>query len=302
MSSNIQINEKQVSSIFTKSNLPVGDYSVNPYIGCSHACKYCYASFMKRFTGHPEPWGTFLDVKYWPDIKNPQKYSGKELFIGSVTDPYIPQEATYERTRTLLQQLKDSGAKISIATKSDLILRDLDLIKSFPDSRVSWSINTLDEKFRHDMDCAVSIDRRLTAMKKFHNAGIRTTCFISPIFPEITDVKAIIERAKNYCNLIWLENLNLRGDYKAYILDYIENKYPELAPLYHKIYRQKDNGYWENLDKDLRDYTRSIGLDYVVDDDTITRPFNSPPVVVNYFYHSQIKQSAKEKPGCIDHA
>ncbi|AGN25634.1 radical SAM protein [Candidatus Methanomassiliicoccus intestinalis] len=302
MSSNIQINEKQVSSIFTKSNLPVGDYSVNPYIGCSHACKYCYASFMKRFTGHPEPWGTFLDVKYWPDIKNPQKYSGKELFIGSVTDPYLPQEATYERTRTLLQQLKDSGAKISIATKSDLILRDLDLIKSFPDSRVSWSINTLDEKFRRDMDCAVSIDRRLTAMKKFHDAGVRTTCFISPIFPEITDVKAIIERAKNYCNLIWLENLNLRGDYKAYILDYIENKYPELAPLYHKIYRQKDNGYWKNLDKDLRDYTRSIGLDYVVDDDTMTRPFNSPPVVVNYFYHSQIKQSAKEKPGCIDHA
>lgn len=257
---------------------------------------------MKRFTGHPEPWGTFLDVKYWPDIKNPQKYSGKELFIGSVTDPYLPQEATYERTRTLLQQLKDSGAKISIATKSDLILRDLDLIKSFPDSRVSWSINTLDEKFRRDMDCAVSIDRRLTAMKKFHDAGVRTTCFISPIFPEITDVKAIIERAKNYCNLIWLENLNLRGDYKAYILDYIENKYPELAPLYHKIYRQKDNGYWKNLDKDLRDYTRSIGLDYVVDDDTMTRPFNSPPVVVNYFYHSQIKQSAKEKPGCIDHA
>ena len=208
MSSNIQINEKQVSSIFTKSNLPVGDYSVNPYIGCSHACKYCYASFMKRFTGHPEPWGTFLDVKYWPDIKNPQKYSGKELFIGSVTDPYGPQEATYERTRTLLHQLKDSGAKISIATKSDLILRDLDLIKSFPDSRVSWSINTLDEKFRRDMDCAVSIDRRLTAMKKFHDAGVRTTCFISPIFPEITDVKAIIERAKNYCNLIWLENLN----------------------------------------------------------------------------------------------
>ena len=302
MSSNIQINEKQVSSIFTKSNLPVGDYSVNPYIGCSHACKYCYASFMKRFTGHPEPWGTFLDVKYWPDIKNPQKYSGKELLIGSVTDPYLPQEATYERTRTLLQQLKDSGAKISIATKSDLILRDLDLIKSFPDSRVSWSINTLDEKFRRDMDCAVSIDRRLTAMKKFHDAGVRTTCFISPIFPEITDVKAIIERAKNYCNLIWLENLNLRGDYKAYILDYIENKYPELAPLYHKIYRQKDNGYWKNLDKDLRDYTRSIGLDYVVDDDTMTRPFNSPPVVVNYFYHSQIKLSAKEKPGCIDHA
>ena len=57
------INEIDVQSVMTKSTLPVGGYSVNPYVGCLHACKYCYASFMKRFTGHPEPWGTFLDVK-----------------------------------------------------------------------------------------------------------------------------------------------------------------------------------------------------------------------------------------------
>ena len=55
----------------------MGGYSVNPYVGCTHGCKYCYASFMKRFTGHTEPWGTFLDVKYWPEIKNPQKYRGQ---------------------------------------------------------------------------------------------------------------------------------------------------------------------------------------------------------------------------------
>ena len=71
------IKEIKVKSVLTKSNLPVSDYSVNPYVGCSHTCKYCYASFMKRFTNHPEEWGTFLDVKYWDKIKNPQKYSGK---------------------------------------------------------------------------------------------------------------------------------------------------------------------------------------------------------------------------------
>lgn len=297
MNSNLQIKKIQVSGVMTKSNLPVSDYSVNPYVGCSHACNYCYASFMKRFTGHLEPWGTFLDVKYWPEIKNPQKYSGKELFIGSVTDPYLPEEETYERTRTLLQQLQGSGANISIATKSDLVLRDMDLIKSFPDSRVSWSINTLDETFRSEMDCAVSIDRRFAAMKKFHDAGVRTTCFISPIFPEITDVKAIIEKAKNHCNLVWIENLNLRGDYKTWILNYIQDKHPELLSLYYEIYQKKDNSYWENLDKDLREYAASAGLDYVVDNDKILRPFDSPPLVVNYFYHSQIKRSAKEKTG-----
>ena len=88
------IREIEVKSVITKSNLPVSDYSVNPYVGCTHGCRYCYASFMKRFTGHAEPWGTFLDVKVWPEIKNPKKYAGKELFIGSVTDPYLAAGGT----------------------------------------------------------------------------------------------------------------------------------------------------------------------------------------------------------------
>lgn len=230
----------KTKSVLSKSNLPVGDYSVNPYVGCPHACKYCYASFMKRFTGHPKPWGTFLDVKYWPEIKRPERYAGKGLFIGSVTDPYNPYEETYGRTRALLEQLQGSGAQISIATKSDLVLRDLDLIKTFPNARVSWSINTLDESFKTDMDEAVSIKRRLEAMKAFHAAGIRTTCFISPIFPGITDVKEIIQRAKGQCNLIWLENLNLRGSYKSFILEYIQKKHPSLLPLYREIYNQEE--------------------------------------------------------------
>ena len=80
----ILIREVETKNIMTKSSLPVGGYSVNPYVGCTHACKYCYASFMKRFTGHKEEWGTFLDVKHWPKIKNPKKYAGQRVVIGSV--------------------------------------------------------------------------------------------------------------------------------------------------------------------------------------------------------------------------
>lgn len=288
------IKEIEVKNVITKSNLPVCDFSVNPYTGCEHACKYCYASFMKRFTNHPEPWGEFLDVKYWDKIRNPKKYAGKELFIGSVTDPYNPQEEIYGRTRALLTELQGSGAKLSIATKSDLILRDLDIIKTFPDVRVSWSVNTLDEIFKDDMDKAVSIKRRLAAMEAFHKAGVRTTCFISPIFPVITDVKAIIEQAKGHCNLIWLENLNLRGSYKAVIMDYIKEKYPVLLPLYQDIYSLDNRSYWEALDTELKEYAAEIGLEYVTNDDSMSRPFSAPPVIVNYFYHSEIKKSARK--------
>lgn len=289
------IREVEVRGVLTKSNLPVGDFSVNPYVGCAHACRYCYASFMKRFTGHAELWGDFVDVKYWPPIKNPAKYAGKELFIGSVTDPYQSLEKTYLRTRTLLEELRGSGARISIQTKSDLVLRDLDLLTSFPDMRVGFSINTLDEAFQTEMDRAVSIERRLAAMEQLHDAGIRTTCFISPIFPGITDCIAIIERARGICNLVWLENLNLRGSFKAGIMAFIAEKYPELRGLYEQIYTYGDRSYWGELDARLRAYAEDAGLEYVVNDDTLSRAFEAPPAIVNFFYHEKIKKSARDR-------
>lgn len=291
----VVIKEIETKGVMTKSNLPVSDYSVNPYVGCVHGCKYCYASFMKRFTNHPEPWGDFVDVKYWTPIKNPKKYAGKEAFIGSVTDPYQPCEKEYGRTRALLEQLQGSGVNISIATRSDLVLRDLDLIKTFPNARVSWSINTLDEGFRRQMDRAVSIERRLNAMKQFYEAGVQTTLFISPIFPGITDPKEIILAAKDFCNLVWLENLNLRGDYRVKILNWIHENRPELDGLYKEIYTYKDRSYWYALDEEMKDFTEKNHLPYLRDDDSKRSDFGELPVVVNYFFHEEVKKSAKKK-------
>lgn len=289
----MQVREVETKGIMTKSNLPVADFSVNPYVGCAFACRYCYASFMKRFTNHPEPWGEFVDVKFWPSIKNPGKYAGKEAFIGSVCDAYQPLEARYGRTRALLEQLQGSGISISIATKSDLVLRDLDLIRTFPNARVSWSINTLDEDFRRQMDRAVSIDRRLEAMRRFYEAGVQTVCQLAPIFPGVTDVPAIIDAVRDRCNLVWLEDLNLRGDYRKRIMDWVHEERPDLDGLYHDIYAKKDRSYWAALDGELRSWCAERGLEYLRDDDSRRAEFGEPPIVVNYFYHSEVKKSAK---------
>lgn len=290
----MEVREKEVKGILSKSNLPVADYSVNPYVGCEHACRYCYASFMKRFSNHPENWGDFVDVKFWPPVRNPRRYAGKELFVGSVCDPYQPLEERYGRTRALLEEMAGSGCAISIATRSDLVLRDLDLIKQFPRARVSWSVNTLDEAFRAEMDKGPSIERRLAAMKAFHDAGVRTTCFISPIFPGITDAKEIIAAARDRCNLVWLENLNLRGAYKPVILRWIEKHRPELSPLYDSIYNRKSREFWHDLDEEMRAFCADEGLEYLRDDDDVMRDFDAPPVVVNYFFHEEVKKSAKK--------
>lgn len=278
-----------VRSVMTKSSLPVGGYSVNPYVGCPHACKYCYASFMKRFTGHTEPWGSFLDVKHWSPIGNPHRYDGERIVIGSVTDGYNPYEERFRRTRRLLEELQGSRAELMICTKSDLVLRDLDLLRTFPRMTVSWSVNTLDEAFRADMDQAVSIERRLTAMQRVYEAGIRTVCFVSPIFPGITDLRAIIERVRNFTDLIWLENLNLRGAFKATILDYIADRHPDLVPLYDAIYHRKDTTYWRQLEAEIAAFAAANGLPYRINDLPYGRSEPGKPVLVNYFYHEKIR-------------
>ena len=289
MNTEPEIREIEVRSIMTRSTLPVGGYSVNPYVGCTHACRYCYASFMKRFTKHSEPWGSFLDVKSWEPLKNPGKYNGSRIVIGSVTDGYNPQEATFRRTRRILEELRGCTAEIMVCTKSDLVLRDLDLLKQFPKATVSWSINTLDEAFRADMDHAATIARRIEAMKQTYAAGIRTVCFISPIFPGITDAKAIIEQVKDFADLIWLENLNLRGQFKGSIMAYIRKKYPNLLPLYEEIYNRKRTDYWKGLEADIAQYARQHDYPYRINDLPYGRSQQGKPVIVNYFYHEKIR-------------
>ncbi len=145
----------------TKSNLPASDYVINPYVGCPHGCKYCYARFMKRFTNHTEEWGSFIDIKRCLKPINTKRLSGKRIFISSVTDCYNSFEERYCITQNILNQLVNVDCFITIATKSSLILRDLELLKKLQNLTVAMSINTLDENFRQDMDNASSVKEKL---------------------------------------------------------------------------------------------------------------------------------------------
>ena len=225
------------------------------------------------------------------EIKNPQKYAGQRVVIGSVTDGYNPQEEIFQNTRKLLEQLRGSDADILICTKSDLVVRDIDLLKELGQVTVSWSINTLDEAFKNDMDSAVSIERRLAAMKKVYDAGIRTVCFVSPVFPGITDFEAIFERVKDQCDLFWLENLNLRGGFKKTIMDYIAEKRPELVGLYDAIYKKKDRSYFEGLEARAEAMAKRYACPFVDNEMPYGRVPQGHPVIVDYFYHEEIRGS-----------
>ena len=273
----MKINEIKVNEYLTKSNLPSSDYVINPYVGCPHGCKYCYASFMKRFTGHKENWGEFVDVKKCDKKINLKKISGKNVFLSSVTDCYNEFEEKYLVTRNILEQLVYSDCNLSISTKSKLILRDIDLLKQIKNVTVSMSVNTLNEKFKNDMDNASSIKERLETLKELHKNGVYTVLFMSPIFPYITEWKEIIEESKEYVDEYWFENLNLRGNYKKDILDYIKKNYNGLYLKYVDIYEKKNNDYWRELANKINDYCEENDIKYI-----------------NYFYHKELVEKKKE--------
>lgn len=273
----MKIKEITTKDYVTKSNLPSSDYVINPYVGCPHGCKYCYASFMKRFTNHEEPWGEFIDIKRCEKEIDIKKLAGKRVFMSSVTDCYNELEEKYKITRNILKRLVECDCELNISTKSSLILRDLDLLKRMNNLCVSLSINTLDEKFKNDMDNASSISSRLNILKELHENGIKTVLFMSPIFPYITDCIGIIEKSKDYVDEYWFENLNLRGPYKKDILDYIKSNYDLYYKDYINIYVNNDMTYWNELGNKLNDYCCKHNIKYK-----------------NYFYHDELVKKKKE--------
>ena len=274
---NIAEKEIDTKDLITKSNLPASDYVINPYVGCPHACKYCYARFMKRFTGHTEEWGDFIDIKRCAKPINVKKLYHKSVFLSSVTDCYNPFEAKYQITRDVLKQLTQADCQIMISTKSDLILRDIDVLKELKNLIVAVSVNTLDNGFQSDMDHAGSITRRIAALKELRKQGIYTVLFLSPIFPYITDFKEILEATAEFVCEYWFENLNLRGNYKQEILQYIAEKYPQYLNDYKEIYNNKNMEYWKQLSADIDSYCSQKEIRYT-----------------NYFYHSLLVAEKKK--------
>ncbi|MCM1194060.1 MAG: radical SAM protein [Butyrivibrio sp.] len=274
----MKIQTVETKNMIVKSNLPASDYVINPYVGCSHRCRYCYASFMKRFTGHAEEWGSFVDIKHCPSLKPPRKITGKTLLLSSVTDPYQPLESKYGVTGKILQRLLGTAANVEILTKSHLVTRDINLFLQFSNIRIGISMNTLDDSFRRDMEPgASSVAGRLKALQQLQQAGLSTYLFVSPIFPGLSNLEQLITEAAPYVSEICFENLNLRGAQKEYVLSYVKDKYASLVPLYHDIYLHHSAEYWKELEWQIQ----ALQTKYSVK-------------LTNYFYHDRLKKTGKE--------
>lgn len=181
----MEIKEIKAKSILSVSQ--VADWTINPYVGCQYACAYCYAQYMKRFTGHRESWGDFIDIKVnAPELLQNEidKKKRGRVWISGVCDPYQPIEKQYQLSRQCLSVLAEHDWPITIQTKSPLVLRDIDLLKQFSEVEVGFTITTGDERIRQIFEPKVpAIKLRLEALWQLHQSGLRTYVMIAPMLP-----------------------------------------------------------------------------------------------------------------------
>jgi DNA repair photolyase len=194
------VKEIEAKTILSKSQ--IYDYALNAYVGCQHQCLYCYAKFMKRFTGHPEPWGAFVDVKInAPELlarEVKKKHKGR-VWISGVCDAYQPLEKKYLLTRRCLEILVEQGWPVTIQTKSPLVLRDSAVLQRSADAEVGFTITTADEKVRRIFEPgAPPIAKRVETLGILHAEGIRTFVMIAPLLPHADGLVEMLKGAVDH--------------------------------------------------------------------------------------------------------
>ena len=194
------------------------DYVVNPYVGCQHGCAYCYARFMKRFTGHKEPWGEFVDVKVnAPDLLRREITRKKigSVWMSGVCDPYQPLEKKYRLSRQCLDILVTHHWPVFIQTRSPLVLRDLDLFRQAEQIDVGLSVTTADDGVRHAFEPhAPPIGGRVQALAALKQAGIRTYAMIAPILPGAEELVGMLAGKVDY---VIVDRMNYAHANKIYL-------------------------------------------------------------------------------------
>jgi len=261
----MNVNAIQAKNILQKSGIPGIPYVINPYTGCTHRCVYCYARFMKRFTGHPEAWGTFLDAKINAlellarQLQRRKTPPPELVFLSSVTDPYLPEEAQYQLTRKILEVLLRYQIPLEILTKSDLVLRDLDLLRQFKQCSVGMSIMTTDDELAHRVEpCAAPPSRRIQALKTLKAEGLETYAFVSPYLPHLSDLERLIPALQGVISSFGVEALNVTGANWSGVARVLRHFYPDRLDACWQCV--KDDTYWDVLEERARQLATQYGM------------------------------------------
>ena len=262
----------------TSSRVPF-TWTINPYRGCEFACKYCYARYTHEFMEMRD--GVDFERKIY--VKQQSAWllrqelrkvkRGEEIAIGTATDPYQPAEKRYEITRGILEELAlHHGLEIGIVTKSDLVTRDIDLLKRVGEHNslfVSLTITTLDAKLARILEPrAPRPDLRLDAVRELCAAGLKAGVICAPVLPGITDKPASLEavvRATKEAGgkYIYANPLFLKPCSAAVFLPFLEKEFPHLVPEYRKRFGERafvSKAYARRISDQMKQLRKKYGI------------------------------------------
>lgn len=258
----MQVSTCSRQSILVPCDLKNFDYQVDPYVGCEHYCYYCYV-LNQAETDWTKEIQIFNDItgQLRGELK---KISPQKIYMGYYTDPYQPCEAEYGQTREVLKLLLEKGFSASILTKSDLVVRDKDLLKEMDDASVSVSVAFNDNDTRQQFEAnTIDTGDRIAALRKLREAGIKTSALICPVIPYITDVTSLIDVLDPYTDVIWIYGLsmNARSDRNwQNVQDILSTHFPKLKEPIEAAIFSKDHPYWKALRQNIIDLQKDRQL------------------------------------------
>jgi len=239
--------------ILTPCGLKDLEYLVDPYIGCEHNCYYCYALAQAETDWTQE-------IRIHNDIVGQlvaeiDKIPAQRIYMGYHTDPYQPSEAEYRQTRRVLELLLKKGFSASILTKSDLVVRDIDILKEMDVASVSVSVAFNDNPTRELFEAnTMATENRIEALYQLKEAGVRTGALVCPVIPYITDATQLIALLAPCTNVIWIYGLGIddRSDQNWVNLHKILRcEFPDLLEQIEPAIFSKEHIYWAQLREDL---------------------------------------------------
>jgi len=258
----MKIKEIKCKSLLNKTGLSF-DYCINPYVGCSNNCVYCYARFMLKYTHHEEEWGGFVDVKSNAiDIlkKELKKAKPGRIFISSVTDPYQPIEMEYELTKTILEVLP-KNFQPCILTKSSLVTRDLNILKEFKEAEIGMTITSLKD-WKNFEPNASPVDDRIKVLKEVHEAGIKTYAFLGPVLPYITDkdLDEMMDKI-SFVDSVMVDRLNIKSGNWPKVKNVLLKKYPDLLDKFSEAVFE-DDSYYSDFKRSIKKLRKDVTFCY----------------------------------------
>ncbi len=239
------------------------NYQIDTYIGCEHYCYYCYAlqyaetDWVEEIKIHRD-----IEEKIYKELEN---IPPQTIYMGYHSDPYQPLESEMLQTRKVLEILHKKGFSASILTKSNLVTRDIEILKEMPEANVSISVAFDDDEIRKHFEAnTINTNDRIDALRLCKEAGIKTSAMICPVIPEITNTEKLVYKLANIANKIWVYGISIKDntdEHSQNVKNIFKQHFPQKQREIESIIFSNNHSYWSVLRNKLLTIRNDQSLD-----------------------------------------